>query len=270
MQRRPNQPARVNAARRWRGLVAGQNQQAGSRRKAAAALELVLSMPILLAIIVGVVWLGSSVIAQTEVTVEARHKAWTKRSEPTGTALLFLKDDVVSDEATKSVEVSPIFDGESAPESSHDLMVTSWDHESLKMDKAPNWKEYALAGVNTKTGSGQVAYTDARNQFTQFQSQAGNIWNTIGASLIRQLTNLGASAESALGGGKNEKADEARERAKIDQQLTARRTELRAAKTALRQLDKDASPEHRDVLKNKVKRLEAEMEDLKDDRKALS
>ncbi len=270
MQRRSNQPARANAARRWPGSTVEQKPRPGSRRKAAAALELVLSMPILLAIIVGIVWLGSSVIAQTEVTVEARHKTWTKRSSPTGTALLFLKDDVVSDEATRTVEVSPIFDGESAPESSHDLMITPWDHESLKLDKAPSWKEYALAAVNAKTGSGQVAYTDARNNFTQFQNQAGNIWNTIGVGLIRQLTNLGDSAEAALGGGKNEKADEARERAKIDRQLAAKRAELRDAKTALRQLDGDASDELRDVLKNKVIRLEAEIEDLKADRRALS
>lgn len=239
------------------------------RRQGTAALELVLSMPVLLSLIVGIVWLGTSVVAQCEVTVEARHKAWSKRTQETGTALLFLKDDIVNDDATQTVDVSPMFDGEGAPESSHDLMTTPWDHESLPLDKAPNWKQYATAAVNAKTGSAQVTYSDAGNKFAQFKNQARSIWSNIGANLIAELTRLGGSADSALNGGKNQKADQARERAKIDRQITAKRAELRAARQRLNQLDDEASDALRQILQNKVKRLEAEIDDLKDDRKAI-
>lgn len=238
-------------------------------RTGAAALELVLGMPVLLALIVGIIWLGTSVVAQCEVTVEARHKAWSKRTETTGTALLFLKDDVVSDDATHTVDVSPMFDGEGSPESEHDLMVTAWDHESLPLDKVPNWKQYALAAANAKTGSAQVAYTDASNKFTQFKSQAASIWSNLGANVIAELGRLGSSVESALNGGKNDKADQSRERAKINQQIVAKQTELRVARRRIRTLDEDASDALRDVLKNKIKRLQAEIDDLKADRRAL-
>ncbi len=239
-------------------------------RAGAATLELVLSMPILIAIVVGLVWLGTSAVAQTEVTVEARHQTWSKRSEPAGTALLFLKDDVVNDTATTTVDVSPIFDDAAPPESSHDIMVGSWSHETLPLDSAPNWKQYAIAAANAKTGAAQVGYSDARNNLTQFRSQASSLWNSLGAGLIRQLTGLGDSVRSALDGGKNSGANESRERTKINQKLAAKRAELSAARRALRELDDDASESLRDVMKNKIERLRAEIDDLEADRRALS
>ena len=240
------------------------------RRFGSATLELVLCMPILLALIVGIVWLGSSVIAQTEVTIEARHKTWSKRDEPTGKALLFLKDDIVDDKATQTVEVSPLFDGVDSPESSHEVMASSWDHSQLPIDKAPNWEQYALAAVNAKTGSLQNGYTDARNQFSQFKNQASNIWQTLGASLIRQLTSLGDAVDSALEGGESAGSTEkAKERSRINRDLDAKKKELEQAREALNDLDGDASDAMRDVLKNRIKRLKAEVEDLESDLEAL-
>ncbi|MFK7769462.1 MAG: hypothetical protein AB8B55_19770 [Mariniblastus sp.] len=243
---------------------------AGSDRAGSAPLELVLAMPILLSLIVAIVWLGSSVIAQTEVTIEARHKTWSKRDESTGTALLFLKDDIVTDKATKTVEVSPLFDDAESPESSHAVMAGPWDHEKLPLDKAPNWKQYALAATNAKTGSIQNGYTDARNQLSQFKNEAGNIWQTIGASMIRQLTNLGDSVSSALEGGQsNGDREKAKDKSRLNRAIATKKAELNKAKEELDNLDDESSKALKLVLENRVKRLKAEVADLESDLEAL-
>ena len=239
-------------------------------RNGTATLELVLCMPVLLALIVGVVWLGTSVIAQTEVTIEARHKSWLKRNESTGTALLFLKDDVVSDEASQTVDVSPLFDGAESPESSHDVMSGAWDFEKLSFENTPSWKLYAIAAANTKTAAVQNGYVDAQNDFTQFKNQAGNIWNIIGAGLIQQLTGLGDTVKSALEGAENAgDGEKSREQDRINRDLNAKKTELEKARDALSNLDEDASDALRDVLRNRVERLKAEVDDLESDLEAL-
>lgn len=239
-------------------------------RRGTATLELVLSLPILLALIVGIVWLGSSVVAQTEVTIEARHKTWAKRKGTEGTALLFLKDDILSDKATQTVSVSPIFDDAESPESSHDVMSGAWDHEKLPIDKAPNWKLYALAAANAKTGSLQTGYVDAQNKFTQFKSEAGNLWNTLAVDVIRQLTGMGDAADSAIGGAENAGSGEkAQEKARINSKLAAKKRELETAKSGLDNLEEDASDALKQVLKNRVERLEAEIDDLESDLEAM-
>ena len=250
--------------------ASGLYRNISSWRNGAATLELVLCMPILLALMVGIVWLGTSVIAQTEVTIEARHKTWSKRDDPTGTALLFLKDDVVSDDATQEVEVSPIFDDVESPESSHDVMASVWDHEKLPLDKAPNWKQYAVAAVNAKSAPLQNKYVDGRNKLNQFKSEAGNIWKQLGVDLIRQLTGLGDSAKSLLEGGESAgDSEKAREKARIDRELNAKKSELDKAREKLDGLDENASDAYRDVLKNRVKRLAAEVDDLESDLEAM-
>jgi hypothetical protein len=235
-----------------------------------ATLELVFCMPILLAIIVGIVWLGSSVIAQTEVTVQARHKTWNKRDNPTGTALLFLNDDIETDDAKKTVQISPIFDDTESPEASHDVMVGAWDFQQLPLDQAPNWKQYAIAAANAKSGSLQTNYTDAQNDFTNFKNQASNIWRTLGADLIRQLTSLGNSASRLLETGEaEESAEKSNERRKIKRDLKRAKAELEKAREALRAADEDASKALKDVLKNRIKRLKADVKDLEDDLEAI-
>jgi outer membrane murein-binding lipoprotein Lpp len=235
-----------------------------------ATLELVLCLPILLALVVGIIWLGNSVIAQTEVTIEARHKAWLKRDESPGTALLFLKDDVVSEESTQTVEVSPLFDDVESPESAHDVMAAVWDFEQLPLDKAPNWKQYATAAANAKTAGIQNGYVDARNHFARFKNDARNVWSTIGAALIRQLSGLGNSAKTQLEGGENagsSKKDQLGNQ--IQRELSARENQLKRAREALNNLDDEASDAFRNVLKNRIKRLKAEIDDLEADLEAL-
>ncbi len=235
-----------------------------------ATLELVLCLPILLALIVGVVWLGNSVIAQTDVTVEARHKTWSQRGQADTTALLFLKDDIVSEDATQEVKVSPLFDDTESPESSHDVMGAAWDYEQLALDKAPNWKQYALAAANAKTGSIQNGYVDAQNKLSQFKSESSNIWNTIGAALIRELTQFGDSAESSLEGGDSKsEQSKSQTRNRLRKELDAKRAKLQEAKQAEDDLDDGASDALKKVHKNRIERLKAEIEDLKDDLDAI-
>jgi hypothetical protein len=239
-------------------------------RLGSATLELVFCMPILLALIVGIVWLGSAVIAQTEVTVEARHKTWEKRSDPTGTALLFLKDDIAKEKAKKSVQVSPVFDDVESPESAHDVMTGAWDHSKLPLDKAPNWKQYVLAAANAKTGSIQTNYVDASNKFTNFKNQARNIWRSIGANLIRQLTSMGDSVKGLLKNGESaESAEKAKERNQIEQSIRDKKQELRDAEEDVRNTDKDTSDALGKVLKNRVKRLKSDIKNLEEDLEAL-
>ncbi|MEM9409534.1 MAG: TadE family protein [Planctomycetota bacterium] len=245
-------------------------KQAAIMHFGVATLELVFCLPILFTLIIGVVWLGSSVIAQTEVTLEARHKTWSRRDQSKGTALLFLKDDIVSDGATQTVEVSPLFDDADSPESSHDVMVAAWDFEQLPLDRSPNWKQYAIAAANAKTGTIQNRYVDATNQLTEFKSKAGNIWKNLGATLIREISQFGESASSALeGGDRASEQNKSRLRSQFRRNLDTKKTELQGAKKARRNLDDDASAALKKVLKNRVARLKAEIKELQDDLNAL-
>jgi hypothetical protein len=214
--------------------------------------------------------LGNSVIAQTEVTIVARYNTWSKRDQSPGTALLFLKDDVVSDEQTQQVSVSPLFDDTESPESSHDVMAAAWDSESLPLDKVPNWKQYAIAAANAKTAGLQNAYVDANNQFSQFKNDARNIWTTVGAALIRQLTGLGDAAKNQLESGENAGSDKQKQlENRLERELNTKQEQLDRAREALKNLDDDASDAFRKVLKNRIERLKSEVDDLEADLEAL-
>lgn len=235
-----------------------------------ATIELVLSMPILLAIIVGIVWLGSSVIAQTHVTVEARHKTWSQRDQTNENALVFLQDDIVSQQVAQTVNVSAFFDDASPAESKHDVMAGAWDYETLKLNEAPNWQLYARAALNAKTASIQNNYVDASNKLTQFKNAAGNIWRSLATNLIRELTSLGDSVGSFLKLGQDaEEAKKSQQRQQINRDLATKKRELASAENELRNLDDDATDALKDVLKNRVERLEAEVENLESDLEAI-
>jgi hypothetical protein len=249
------------------------------QRAAVATLELVLCMPILLALAVAIVWLGMAVVGQSEVTVQARHQAWGKRFEqPAGKALNFLSEDIVSGEATGEVNVSPLVDDIAPPESSHDVMADPWDHESLPLERPPHWEQYATAAVNAKTGKVQVAYTDARNQLNALQSQADTLLAQAVQQMLADLIDPADLFRSA--------------RSETENQGTARKQELEAE---LRRRQRAMDVEVRDeidrlekrkgeaqdagekklleelikVQQNKAKRLEADIEDLRDDVEAI-
>ncbi len=87
-------------------------------RRGIATLEFAISLPVLLTLMVGMTWLGFSVISQTEVNIEARQKAWKRRFEDaakkplvfTATPLYDKNADYIIERAEKKVAVSPMFD----------------------------------------------------------------------------------------------------------------------------------------------------------------
>jgi hypothetical protein len=233
-----------------------------------ATLEFALSLPLLLVIFVGIVWLGFSVTVQSSVTAKARHKAWEQRFDSQGTPLLFLKDDFVTEEATGKVEVSPLFDDWSKPESSHDVMAGGWDHRNLKLDKTPNWVEYAKAAANAKTGKAQIAYTDARNEFNSWKNASQQLWSTMGQQFLSELTGLGDIAKLLSGNAKSESANTARERQKINQKIRQTQSKLDQAKRRLKELQSSDDKDRREriaIQKNKIKRLENDLREQKSD-----
>jgi hypothetical protein len=136
-----------------------------------ATLEFVMALPVLLLLMVGITWLGFSVIGQTEVIVEARNKAWKKRFEnenqvplmfPTGIGDVqnpeYAGDaDYVTEEASKTVDVSPIFSMVPGPKSSHTILAGSWDHRAMPLKAPPDWNLIKYALANAVTGKLQSA-----------------------------------------------------------------------------------------------------------------
>ncbi len=260
--------------------MASRPQHLRQRRRAVAPLELALCLPVLLVLIISIVWLGFSVVGQSAVAVQARQAAWKKRFDARGTALLFLKDDFVTEKAVGKVEVTPLLDDMSPPTSSHDVMIGTWDYHELALDKAPNLKEYALAATNAKTGSVQVGYTDVSNQFNSWKQISQDAWRTVGQSLLQELTSLGGLAESSLGAAQQEQSDTTTEAAQLDRQISRRKADIEQAKAKLRQLEdekRQAESEEAqqsltariEIQRNKVKRLENDLRNLKSDRKEL-
>lgn len=136
-----------------------------------ATLEFVMALPILLLLMVGIVWLGFYVIGQTEVLVESRNKAWKKRFEnekqvplmfPTGIGDAqnpeYAGDaDYVTEEATTTIDVSPIFSMVPGPKASNTILSGSWDHSAMPLKAPPDWDLIKYALVNSVTGKLQSA-----------------------------------------------------------------------------------------------------------------
>ena len=229
-------------------------------RRGTATLEVALSLPLLLAFMVAMIWLGASMIAQSQVIVEARHQAWDQRDETPGTGLLFMKDDFISISSSETIEMGPMFENFEPPESSHDVMVGAWDHEKLPLDKVPNWKQYVIAGVNAKTGGLQRA----ANTFIEWRSLAANAWQTLATDAIKQLTGLGDSVGSAIDRGQGGYDADSPERDKLIKQIREKRSELRTAEERLKELkaNEDANSALIRIYKNRVQRLKADLDIL--------
>jgi hypothetical protein len=141
-----------------------------SARRGLATLEFAMALPVLLLLVVGITWLGFSVIGQTEVLVESRNNAWEKRFEDASKRPLIFPlniptdfagetdytysedDDFVTEKATKEIKVSPVFDWLSDPESSHTILAGSWDHEAMKLDEPPDLKLITIAAITGTLG----------------------------------------------------------------------------------------------------------------------
>ena len=254
-----------------------------SSPRGVATLELVMCMPIILVLMVGIVWLGYSVIGQSEVTIEARHKAWQERFDGSdGKPLFFLADDFRTEEATTEVKVSPLFDDISPPESSHDIAVGTWDHQAVDMNRPPSWEHYLTAAVNAKTGDMQVAYSGADNFLNELKN--------IGADAIRDqvekifsdfLDNPFSGYTGGANSGKDENDQEARaEKARLTEKIGAVEAEIDEVEERIDEIEKEldeAEDEDQkeiidarlEVSKNKLKRLKSELKWLQQDMKAI-
>lgn len=121
-----------------------------------APLEFVMALPVLLLLMVGITWLGFSVIGQTEVLVKARNKTWQRRFENASDKPLYFpilkglydeKADYVSEKSNQTVDVSPMFSRLPGPEAGHTILAGSWDHRAMKFDKPPDLKLMAIAAA---------------------------------------------------------------------------------------------------------------------------
>lgn len=256
------------------GANISEDMGAQSSRRGTATLEVALSLPLLLTLMVAIIWLGASVIAQSQVIVDARHQAWNARNETPGTGLLFLKDDFISKRSTEELNAGPMFKDFEAPESSHDIMVGTWDHRKLPLNQAPNWKQYVVAAGNAATGDLQTGATDAMNSFTQWKSLAATLWQTQAKNLIAELTGLGDSATSGMeNSSTNNGDDDSRERQRVTQALRDKRRELQSAEKQLTELEDDDEDDSNagliEIYENRVERLKADIRILRADLEAM-
>ena len=91
-----------------------------------------MCLPVIVLLFMCIMWLGKSLVAQSEVTVEARNDAWRKRYESKEAKPFdFGRDGQVSGSATKEVHVSPVFDGFGQPQASHIVLGGAWDHRQV-------------------------------------------------------------------------------------------------------------------------------------------
>ncbi len=246
-------------------------------RMAAAPLEFVLCMPILLVLLVSLVWLGFSVVTQSQVAVEARRLAWQQRFQPQGPALLFLEDQFVEATSTDQVEVSPLLDDMPPPEATHEVMAGSWDHAALPLADAPHWREYAQVALNAKTGNLQTTYTDAQNEFGDWKNKSRQVWQTLGQQLLAEITGMGAAAEAEIGKAEESETDGSKEIRKIDREIARVEAELAKTQSILRGLhdrkNNGAGGDAADSLdariemhRKKVERLKSDLSELESER----
>ncbi|HEX5472477.1 MAG TPA: TadE/TadG family type IV pilus assembly protein [Lacipirellulaceae bacterium] len=209
------------------------HRRASIARRGIATLEFAMALPILLLLMVGITWLGFSVVTQTEVLVQAREKAWQKRFDnPKQQPLLFpaglvvaknplysYSDDYVTETATKAVDVSPIFKAAPAPKATHTILSGSWDHRAMDMNSPPNFKLYFRAVANAAT-------KDIQTQLGSLTNLIGSLEQSGAAAIAQALTQgsnfdgMNSSSNSAGQEAEREtKQKEEADKGKLEQEL---------------------------------------------------
>jgi hypothetical protein len=205
-----------------------------------ATLEFAMALPILLLLMVGITWLGYSMIAQTQTLIEAREKAWQRRFDNAGQKPLIFPSgagtvknplysasgDYVTETSTKRVDVSPVFKAAAAPKAFHTVLAGSWDHRALDLNSPPNFKLYGLAGANGVAG-------DLLSKIGSLTSMASNLSQLGASTLSKELTDFGSKNSSGDRGDSAGNADQTKtdqkkqaDRGDIDNQLQQKKTEL--------------------------------------------
>ena len=200
-----------------------------------ATLEFVLALPVLLLLMVGITWLGFSVIGQTEMLVEARNKAWKKRFDnaadnPLSFPILPEHDlpvlpkynknaDYVTETASKKVDVSPVFSALPGPNASHTVLAGSWDYQAMPLDTPPDFVLMGKAAlIGTFGGVLEIAslltdplglvkkFKDAKRDGSQVGTQIENGQSQVGKG--GESSGPGSGPNPGPGGGTDGKTPE--------------------------------------------------------------
>jgi hypothetical protein len=184
-------------------------------RRGIATLEFAMALPFLLLLMVGITWLGYSVIGQSQVLIKAREKTWQQRFDdkakapmifPTGLKSLDNPlypgdNDYVTETATQAVHVSPVFDKAPPPKASNTVLAGSWDHRAMPFTSLPDMKLMATAGVVSNPFN---AVSALGGMFDGFTEQA------IGSLITGMASNTGS-------GDPNAALDQAKQKGKSDE-----------------------------------------------------
>jgi hypothetical protein len=220
-----------------------------------------MSMPVVLTIFALLMWLGLSVIGQSEVTIQARHKAWKQRFDdqskqplifPTAEGFYELQKDFAAGEATKNINAAPIFSRMPKPQSATSVLAGSWDYRSLPLKKPPHWKQHAIVVANSYTGTlqsliGQLGgdpldfLVGAASSFTQGRNESSSAMNDDGGGGGSGAGGGGSAGGVPGGAGAGQQAKEQEQKTKAQReaekrQLTERREKIR---TELRKIEGD-------------------------------
>ena len=233
-------------------------------RRGIAPLELVLSLPLMLALLVALVWLGFSVIHQAEVDIEARHVAWGKRFEPwAGRSFDFSQvDSLAEGSATKRVSITPMFEQVAGPEARHVVEQGSWDHRSLRFDKFPNLDLVAEMAIAAETGRWVEEVEELQQAIQNWQGVGEVALEEALRSIFEELTSPGDRLQT--------EGDASERRVELDRELERSRAEdnlaqLRQARDRIeKQLD-DADDESdlKWLREQQLKRIDIEIERAK-------
>lgn len=155
-----------------------------------------MCLPILLFLTVAIVWLGFSVAGQSEVTITARNQAWRLRhggpadnpqigGTPEEQPFDFSSSALVTDEESKIIKVSPIFDSLPQPKSKHAVLCGSWDFTVADLNRPPNWQWYTALAAS----AGRVGLEGALDDLNLFSGNlAGQAESMIRDALQESLT----------------------------------------------------------------------------------
>jgi hypothetical protein len=206
-------------------------------RRAVATLEFVMALPLLFALMLCILWLGFWMIGKSELLIEARNKAWKERfknasKEPLvfpvpGQSLLYdKKKDYVTQEMTKRIDISPIFDAFAGPVAAHTILAGSWDHQAMGFERPPEIKLMAKAAA---IGWGGEVF----DWLSQIDNPVG-LFKTLGANVKKQadaapttVTQGDETSDSGSGSGGVPGSVPPSDTAKDGEELTEARREAR-------------------------------------------
>lgn len=242
------------------------------RRSGIATLEFAMALPVLLLLMVGITWLGFSVIGQTQVLVTARNKAWKQRFDdkakrplmfPSGLSVAknpfySTEADYATERATQKVQVSPIFNGVPGPEASHTILAGSWDHRAMPLDKPPEWKLMATAAASGKGGSVQTWLTNLSDPLGRLKDIGANILAE-NARRMTQIDSNNAASDSGSASAGQAKEQNERDREAEKRKYQERIRELGGFVNPLTNQVQAAPGGQLDQTEDEIARLQAEL-----------